>query len=189
MEEISNILEQFGLGGEAITEFSQSLSARTIAKNEYFVRYKEKMDRIGILYKGILVSRYCSEDGQEITSKIYHPKGDNIVVDYYSFLKQLDSSEEIQAVEDSKLLVLKHRDLDRLVKSYPQLQELVTNFSDQSYLKALDRIRDFQLLKARERVEKFIYKYGETAARIKIRDKASYLGMSRNVFTESVKKL
>ena len=186
---ISQVLKQYDLPHKAIIELSEKLRPIVIEKDQYFVRYGEKMNRIGILYKGILVSRYSSEEGEEIASKFYYLGGDTIVADYHCFKNQLPSDEEIQAIERADLLTLSCENYIYLLQKYPSFQKLVIESTEMSYLKALRRIRDFQLLNAENRVKKFVQKHVSIADKIMVKDKASYLGMSRNRYTESAKKI
>lgn len=187
--DIMKTLEQSGLPKEAIIEFSKKLKPEIIEAKDYFVKYGEKMNKIGILYEGVLVSRYSDKEGNEITSKFYFPKGDNLVTDYHSFKNNLESDEEIQAVEKSTMLILKHEDFKYLLQKYPSLQNLVIEFAENSYIKALMRIRDFQLLKNKERIRKFLNTHEAIVNKVMEKDKASYLGMSRNIFKKNMDKI
>jgi signal-transduction protein with cAMP-binding, CBS, and nucleotidyltransferase domain len=186
--DITQIIEQSGLPKEAIMEFSKRLKPEIIEAKDYFIRYGEKMNKLGILYEGVLVSRYSDENGNEIVSKFYFPEGDNLVTDYYSFKNNIESSEEIRAIEKSKMLVLKNEDFKHLIQRYPSLQNLVIRFAEESYLKALSRIRDFQLLNAKDRIKKFLVTHESIVNKVMVKDKASYLGMTRNIFTDNMKK-
>lgn len=187
--DIMKTLRQIGLPEEAIMEFSSRLKPEVIEAKDYFVKYGEKMNKIGILYEGVLVSRYSDNEGNEITSKFYFSEGDNLVTDYHSFKNNLESDEEIRAIEKSKMLILKQEDFKYLVQKYPLLQNLVIKFAEDSYIKALMRVRDFQLLNTKERVKKFLNTHKAIVNKVMIKDKASYLGMTRNIFTENMNKI
>lgn len=186
---INEILNKNGLSPDSIIELSKRFKPIELKKNDYFIKYGEKMNIIGILYQGVLVSRYIDDNGKKATSKFYYPNGDIIVADYFCFKNQMDSTENIQAIENSILLTLSFNDYQLLIKEYPSIQRMVSEYSEQSYLKALNRIRDFQLLNAEQRVKKFINSHRKVSNKLSIKDKASYLGLSRNVFTEKMKKI
>lgn len=183
------LLKKIGLSKEIGAELASKLTETTLKKNEYFIKYGQKMNKIGILYKGVLVSRYSSDEGKEVASKFYYPLGDTIVVDYYCFKNQLNSDEQIQAIEESNLLTLSFEEYNILINKYPAIQKAVISFTEKSYLKALNRIRDFQLLDAETRVKQFVEHHQTISDKVLVRDKASYLGISRNIFTKSLKKI
>ena len=186
---IENLLKENNIPEKAIIELSNKFQALTIKENDFFVQYGEKMNKIGILYEGVLVSRFTNSEGKEVASKFYFLNGNILVVDYYSFINKLKSDEEIQAIENSKLLIIDYDDFKYLIKEYPILQNIIKDFAEQSYLKALDRIRDFQLLNAKERIEKFIKSHKDIINKVMIKDKSSYLGMTRNIYTNNFKKI
>jgi len=187
--DITQIIKQSGLSEKAIMELSNKLKPQIVEAKDYFVRYGDKMNKLGILYEGVLVSRYSDEKGNEIVSKFYFPEGDYLVTDYYSFRNNIRSNEEIRAVEKSIILVLKSEDFKYLTQQYPSLQNFVMQFAEDSYLKALTRIRDFQLLNAKERIKKFLITHEAIVNKVMVKDKASYLGMTRNIFTNNMKKV
>jgi signal-transduction protein with cAMP-binding, CBS, and nucleotidyltransferase domain len=186
---IEKLLIDNNVPKDALLELRNVFKGEKIKKNEYFIRYGKKMNKIGILYDGILVSRFSDSKGKEVASKFYFPKGDKLVVDYYSFVNQLNSEEEIQAIENSILLVINYTDYKKLSEKYSFFDRLIKKFAEESYLKALKRIRDFQLLKAKERIENFNKTHKEIINKLKITDKSSYLGVSRNIYTINLKKI
>jgi len=187
--DIEKILSENNIPKDAIIELSGKFQAQIIKENDFFIQYGKRMNKIGILYEGLLISRYTNNEGKEVASKFYFPKGDNLVVDYYSFINQLNSDEEIQAIENSKLLTINYDDYNFLIKEFPQLQNMIKEFAEQSYLKALNRIRDFQLLNTKERIRKFIKTHNPIINRVMIKDKSSYLGMTRNIYTNNLTKI
>ena len=186
---IEKLLTENNIPTDAILELRDIFKAETIKKNGYFIRYGNRMNKIGILYEGVLVSRFSNSSGKEVASKFYFPKGDNLVVDYYSFINQLNSEEEIQAIENSKLLIINFDAYNSFIQKFPFANRMIKEFAEQSYLKALNRIREFQLLNAKERVEKFNETHSEILNKLMIKDKSSYLGITRNIYTNSLKKI
>lgn len=184
------ILKENGLSPKEILALAQSFKTVEIAKNKYFVRYEDRMNKIGILLEGIMISRFTAESsGKEIVSKFYYPNGDFIVVDFNSFKDKKCSTEEIQAISNSKLMILSFDKYHDLIQKYPSIQKMVKDFAEQSYLKALNRIKDFQSLSKVELIRNFTENHKEILNQIQVQDKASYLGMSRNVFTNNLKKI
>lgn len=187
MSDFEEYLRKFNLPQKVILDILEVLNESQIQRKGYFVRYNDLVNKIGVLVKGILVSRYICENGKEITSKFYYSKGDFIVVDYQSFMSSGVSKEEIQAEEDSLVLTLSKFEYTNLLERHPVLNKLIKDIAEESYLKSLCRIRDFQSLSAKQRVEKFTLNHRSLMRSVKIQDAASYLGISRNVFTKSLK--
>lgn len=186
--DITETLENSALPKEAIFEIVNKFVPLIIDEREYFIKYGERMNKIGIIYKGTLVSRYSNKEGKEVASKFYYQQGDNLVVDYNSFKNNLPSEEEIQAIEKSTLLTLTFNDYKYLINKFPALQASIAKLAEDSYIKALQRIRDFQLLNNKERIENFHSTHEQIVGKLMVKDKASYLGMSRNIYTNNIIK-
>jgi len=186
---ILKYLNQIGLNPKVIIELSKRLKPLKINKNDAFIQAGERMDRIGILLNGLLVSRYVSDEGKEIASNFYYPQNEIIVVDFESFKNQSITEETIVAIETSHLLVLSYYDFQDLIQEYPTFQKYIFDVFDENHFKAIERLRDFQSLKAIDRVRKFTESHGEIIGKLMVKDKASYVGVSRNIFTTFLKKL
>ncbi len=172
-----------------IEDLTKRIKFSTIKKGKYFINYGEKMNRIGILLSGLLVSRYETESGDEIVSKFYYPQGDIIVVDYQSFKKQSSSNEAIRASEDSYLMTLSYDNFNSLLNNHSSLKEMALSFLEESYLNALERIRSLQILSREQRIRNFMEAHPILMQKITATDKASYLGMHRNIFSKKLKSL
>lgn len=82
---LTQFTSKYRVSPAALLDLSKRIRSVKLSKGSYFINYEEKMNKIGVLLDGILVSRYSTEDGKEITSKFYYPQGNIIVVDYYCF--------------------------------------------------------------------------------------------------------
>ena len=187
--DLTKFLNNSDIPIEIIQELTDRFTPLNIKKGGFFIHHKEKMNKIGILIDGILVSRYISEKGDKVASKFYFSDGDFIVADYNCFIKQLDSDEEIQAIEESRLLTISYEDFNSLIENHQYFLKLVYEYAESGYLKALGRIRDLQILDKEQIIRKFLKTHKTIFDKLPVKDKASYLGMHRNIFTKKLKEI
>ena len=187
--ELEKLFKHFGIQAELAAPLTHKFQSLLLSKGEYFIRFNEKMNRLGILVNGLLIARFIGEEGELVTSKLYYPTADIIVVDYLGFKKQQHSIEEIEVLEDAKLFTLSYQAFTELSAASPAFQKLVADFAEESYLKTLNSLRLLQTANAKTRIKRFLELHAPVVGKLKVEDKASFLGMSRNSYTNNLKTL
>ena len=84
----------------------------------------------------------------------------------------------IEAVEDSTVVLIKKEDFERLRQQIPALNELVNAILHRSFLASQNRIHSAISYSAEEKYREFLQKYPAFALRIPQHMVASYLGMT-----------
>lgn len=177
------------LSKEAIKELLARLQAQTFDRNKCIVDYGEKMKMTGILFEGVLVSRYIDENYKEIASNFYYPQGDVLVVDYRSFVRQKPSEEKFLVVEKASILMLSREDYLFLIDHYPNMKYALMGFLEKYTLDLKNTIKDLKQLKACERVRKFMVKYKAIFNELLNKDIYTFLGISKTTFGDCMKKM
>jgi CRP-like cAMP-binding protein len=94
----------------------------------------------------------------------------------------------IDAVEDSTVLLIKREDFDQLRHDIPALNELVNNILHNSFLNSQNRIHAAISYSAEEKYRDFLRKYPAFALRIPQHMVASYLGMTTETLSRVRRK-
>lgn len=189
MISLDEFLKGFGVRSMLAEKVVSNSRTVKLAPGEHFLKAGKVADRIGYLVSGLLRSAYQNKEGQDITSKFYHPEGQMIVADYESFVNQKSSVESIYALEPTELLVLDKIEFSELVESSLELSEAVRLIADERFLLALKRIRQLQITPAKERVRLFVQHQGSLVGRASEAHIASYLGITLEEYQQCVQEL
>jgi len=150
-------------------------SSVVVQKNDYFIRAGRISDRIGFVTRGILRS-YFSIKGKQTTTFFQLPG--SIAAAMQSFLLIKPSKENIQAIENSELIVIYRRDLYKLYKENWKWQQVGRMIMEQYYIHLEQRLINLQSQSAHERYEIFSTSYPEVIQSVPLHYIASYLGIS-----------
>ena len=172
---------------EKIASYLQPL---TLKKGELFIEYGKRNNKIGIMQNGLMISTYISPKGKEEVSRIYSLiNGNNIVSNHESFHYDKHSTENIIAIEETCLFVLTKEKLEKIIIQYPEVESIIKEVSEKSYINAIERIKEFQSYKAKERIEIHYNKYKELFSRVGKQQLSSFLGVNRNDFTKFLREI
>jgi CRP-like cAMP-binding protein len=84
----------------------------------------------------------------------------------------------IDALEDSEVVLITKNNFDRLCREIPALNDMVNNILQKSFIVSQNRIHTFISLTAEEKYMKFLEKYPHLTMRISQGMIASYLGIT-----------
>jgi CRP-like cAMP-binding protein len=98
--------------------------------------------------------------------------------DRESLLSGQPSRFNIDAVEDSELVLIAKEPFDLLCKTIPALGAMVNGILERSFIASQNRIQNFLSLSAEEKYLQFLNKYPELTTRIPQSMIASYLGIT-----------
>lgn len=101
-----------------------------------------------------------------------------MVAAIYSFIKQVPSIENMQAIEDCELLAMSHRNMHLMFESYPDSNVLARRIYEKYYADAEVRALTARIHKAEKKYEYFLLTYNHLSNRIPLTYIASFLGIS-----------
>jgi len=119
---------------------------------------------------------YTTPDGSEYNKSFC--SGNDFVASYGSLLTGTPASLSIQALTDSKLIVIPYAKFQMLYDRHACWERLGRLLVERLFVKKESRERDFLLLSAEARYLKFMESYGPLAANIPQYHIASYLGIT-----------
>ena len=184
------MLSEYNVKEEDIEKFSPYLECVKLKKGAVFIQEGKQNEKLGILITGLMISTYVSEKGNEEVSRIYSKENEfTVVSNHESFYYDTLSTENIIAIEDTTLMVVTKDKLTEILKRYPELEKIVKDISEKSYVIAIERIKQFQSFSGKERIRNFYTKHKNLFLRVNKQHLASFLGINRNDFTKFLKEI
>ncbi len=129
MINLRNFLDRYvDLTEDQFTTLETALRETGLNANDYFLREGNVCRSIGFVLEGTLRVLHFDQDGE--VTRYFVPKG-NIAVLPDSFRYQAPANENIQAVTDCRLLVLRYEDLIKIYDQIPVWTRLVQKLHEE----------------------------------------------------------
>ncbi|ACU63544.1 putative transcriptional regulator, Crp/Fnr family [Chitinophaga pinensis DSM 2588] len=159
----------------------QYYTSRYLKKKEHLLQEGEICRHSGFVVKGCLRTYRVDEEGKEHTLKFvienwwaYEPE---------SYSNGTPSAFNIQALEDTELILCLKDDFQYLLERIPNLRVLTEKLQSNSFNASQQRIYHQIGHSPEERYKSFIAEYPDIFNRVPLHMLASYLGMSRETIT------
>lgn len=150
---------------------------RTLAKNDFFVKENERCKEIAFIQSGIFRSYYTSNEGKDNTYCFRFPN--DLMASYSSFISDKPSIENLQAISEATLLVIKKEKIQELVSENPKWSEFLRMIAEQEYLELEKRFFQLQQNDAAQRYTFLIENQPDYIQKIPLQYLASYLGITQ----------
>ncbi len=147
----------------------------SIKKNNYFNKAGLISEKIGFVNEGLLRSFFIINN-RELTTFFQLPG--SIAVSLMSFLQRTPAIENIQAIEDSQLIVIRRKDLYDLYMNNWKWQQVGRVLIEKYYIKMEMRSISLQNQSAKERYHDFLTEYPEVIKKAPQNQIASFLGIT-----------
>jgi CRP-like cAMP-binding protein len=146
-----------------------------IRKGRKLHKAGEICDMIYFVNKGV-IRGYVQDDKREITTWI--TVENELVASIHSFILQIPSYENMEAIEDCELLGMRHEDLQHLYDIEPDFNITARRIYEKYYSDAEVRALMGRLSKAEIKYEYFLKTYKHLSTRIPLKYIASFLGIN-----------
>lgn len=133
------------------------------------------------------VRGFIIDEGKDITTWI--SVENEVVASIYSFVKQVPSIENMQAIEDCELIRMDQVDLERLYAISPDFNIAARRVYERYYVDSEVRALTVRLSNADKKYEFFLETYGHLSNRIPLTYIASFLGMNLETLSRVRAKL
>ncbi|PWJ43718.1 Crp/Fnr family transcriptional regulator [Sediminitomix flava] len=180
-----NIQRNVQFSKDELDEFCQYFQPKTINKKEFVLEQGELCKFEGFVLDGCFRVFTLDKKGNEIT--LYFAVKDWWLMDIDSFMNQSPSNLNIQAIEDSEVLLIKRSDKLALYESLPAVEKLFRVMSQKALVAWQRRLINSNCLTAKERYHQFIGDYPNISSKLTDRQIASYLGITYE-FLSKLKK-
>ncbi len=154
----------------------KKLLKRFVNKRRPLLMEGETSRYLYFVEKGALRSYTIDKDGLEHVVQLVIE--DYWVTDLYSFITGAPGNINIEAIEDSEVLLLPNNELDRLYNEIPALERFFRHLYQRAYVSLQQRYNTALSNNAEERYRLLITDFPHIAARIPLIYIASYLGIT-----------
>ncbi len=174
MKEFIQYILQFGdLNNRQIDLITSKAKVLELQKDDYFAEAGKVLKQVGFIIDGVLRISYYNNKGEEIT-KIFIEENHLL----YN-LKNVPSTEYIQAATHCKLLVFSNKDWEDISDTIIAWDSIVQKITTKALVQKLERVSPLISQDATTRYQEFLEKYPTLANRIPLSYIASYLGITQ----------
>lgn len=161
---------------EQWSAFEAKLIEKNIKKGEFLLQPGEKTLEFGIVLSGMLRFYYTDQDGKE-QIKAFRRAGE-LVGPYAEMLMDIPSRTFIQAMENSRLVLINRNDFLPFYEKHSCWQILGRIVAEKHFLAKEQREFEFLQMDVWERYQQFRQDFGELIGKIPQHQIASYLGVT-----------
>lgn len=177
MEKFADYLLQFGdLNQQDIEFISKKASKLELNKNSYFSEAGKVPKQVGFILEGVFRICYYNKKGEEITRHFIDEN--NLMVDYPNFKAGTRSSEYLQAITDSTLIVFSKSAWIAITETIAGFDKIMDKMFQECLIQKLNK-NPVISQDATTRYLEFIEKHSSLANRIPLAYIASYLGVTQ----------
>lgn len=177
----SYLVEKAGLTDEDLHQVKQVTVTRKLRKRQYLLQAGDICHYNCFVAKGCLRNYRVSEDGNE---HILRFAVENWwLSDAESYNNGTASKNNIDALEESELLLIEKQDFNKLLADIPHFREFIYNLKAKSFDASQNRIMSNISETAEEKYSSFIKMYPDIFNRVPLHMIASYLGVSRETLS------
>jgi CRP-like cAMP-binding protein len=168
-------------------QFAANFHLKKIAKKTFLLREGDNCKYEAFVTKGCFRIYYSDENGD--AQILYFATETWWATDIDSFTHQRPSILNIEALEDSEVLVINKRDKDLLYETLPKVEKMFRIMNQKSLVTFQRRVISSLGKTADKRYLEFIEKYPELEQRLNQQQLAAYLGISHEFLSKIRKKL
>ena len=188
MDSLINYILRFGsLNTQQIDLLRESIKEVNLSTGDYFSEAGMIANQVAFVTEGILRVCYYNREGDEITR--YFIDENNFAVDLNSFQAKIPSSEYIQAILPTKLLVFEREQLKNLSDTIMSWDGIMGKISNKALMEKVNRISPMLAEDAKTRYLEFFKRYPSLSNRIPLNYLASYIGITKNSLSRIRKEL
>jgi CRP-like cAMP-binding protein len=164
------------LDGEEKGHFLAQLQHQQLQKKEFLLRENDVCKNSAFVVSGCLRAYHLDGNGFEHVLQ-FAPEG-WWVADMYSLLSGKPGHLNIEALEDSEILLLSKAAQEKLYTDIPKFERFFRIITENSLVSNRQRVMDNLSLNARERYAGFCQKYPSLIERLPQKQIAAYIGVT-----------
>lgn len=173
---IKYITDRVSISEKELDSIISVCSIKRLRRKQYLLQEGDIWKLIAFVVKGCLRTYTVDEQGLE------HINSFSIenwwAGDRESLLTGKPSIYNIDAVEDSEILLITHENYNMLLREIPAFNQMVTDIHNKSFIAAQKRIHIAISYTAEQKYSAFLETYPQLANRIPLHMVASYLGIT-----------
>ncbi|MCF2221354.1 Crp/Fnr family transcriptional regulator [Chryseobacterium sp. PS-8] len=183
----NNISQHITLSEDESAQFYSLFQKKIIKKKQFLLREGEICKFEGFVIKGLFKTYHIDSDG--IEQILNFATEDWWITDIDSFTNELPSQLNIEALEDSEVLIISKKDKEFVYKNLPKIEKLFRVMTQKTHVALQRRMIDNLSKTADKRYTDFIEKYPQLYQRLTNVQIAAYLGISHEFVSRIRKKI
>jgi CRP-like cAMP-binding protein len=168
------------LNPDTIEYLYKNLKRIELPKKHFVLTQGHICENIYFVEKGLLRC-YYKKFGKEISSW-FMQEGD-IIVSVVSFFNQIESSENIQAIEDSVLYYVSYKELQFLYNNFQEFNFVGRILTEKYYQLSEQRLYSIRMQRAHDRYHLLLEQFPHFILRVPSKYLASYLGITEETLS------
>lgn len=173
---LKNIAKHIQLIKEEEKYFVSLLKEKKFKKKQFYLKENEVCQHSVFVNKGCLRGYTVDENGFEHILQFAPP--DWWIADMYSLITQKPGNLNIDAIEDTEVLLLSRKDQEKLFIEVPKFERFFRILTEKSLVANRQRILDNMSLTALQRFETFCHHYPTLIEHLPQKLIASYIGVT-----------
>ena len=169
---------------EFITNY---LTVKKLRKRQYLLQEGDACKMVAFVEKGALRLYRVNEDGSERI--VAFALEGSFITDLYSFFTYEPSMYNIDAIEDSELVLISRSASDELRKLSPNYQDFIFQETSEAYIQLERRITSTISLGLEERYKELTTNYPDIIQRVPQHMIASYMGLTAETLSRVRKRI
>ena len=163
------------------------LTLKKLRKKQYFLQEGDVCKCVSFVEKGALRLYKVNEDGSEHI--VQFALEGQFLTDLYSFLTNESSIYNIDAIEESELVLITKSASDELRKRSPKYQEFIFQATSEAYIQLEKRMTSVISLGLEERYKELTSNYPNIIQRLPQHMIASYMGLTPETLSRVRKRI
>jgi CRP-like cAMP-binding protein len=174
-------LKGVGPMSETLAEKIRAVAkVKAYKKGEFILTEGQICDKASMIVKGF-VRFYYVIDGRDITSRLLEEGF--IISSWLSYYKQIPSNEFIEAAEDTILVGIDYRDIQRIYNEIPESNVIGRRETEHAFYLSELRTQMLRKRTAEEKYRYFLDNHPTLLQRVPLKHIASYLGMNEETLS------
>tara|TARA_Y100000768_G_C23939623_1_gene664435 strand:+ start:244 stop:780 length:537 start_codon:yes stop_codon:yes gene_type:complete len=175
------------LYADQIDALTALLTLEKLQPNEYLLEVGMYCNKIAFIQQGVFRIYFYNNEGEEITR--YFLAENQFVVDLNAFNNQVVSSEYIQSVTDSEVVILSRTAFDQMSTIIPEWDKVIKAITEKALMEKLFNRSNMVGQSAKSKYLDFLTTHPKLANRIPLGHLASYLGIKQQSLSRIRKEI
>ena len=172
---VKTYFESIGFSGEDLDSIVKAFILLEIKKNDFFIEEGEISEYLGFLESGLL-QYYFLIEGEEKTT--YISIENTFVASLLSIIAETPSLENIKALTDCRMSVIRKKDIKKLTAEIPHFKDFYISLLEESICGIVSNRQDLIVLSGEQRYEKMLREESHLLQQIPLQYLASMLGIT-----------
>ncbi|MNJ83102.1 Cyclic nucleotide-binding domain protein [compost metagenome] len=167
-------LQEFHLSEEEQQLVCQLAVEKEYKAHEILFQADRVFDYFLFIEEGMIRS-YRMVDGNDFTYSFFIPG--EICVDFQSYLQRIQSNHYFETLVPTRIFRFEKDKIEALFNEYPRIERIAREMAEKAYIKAVERLKEFQTESLETRYLRLIENQEELFKAAPLQHIASYLGV------------